>query len=340
MTAPGWKASVLPILEWAGSVEKRRPAKLRRIALVAGGAGFLGSHLCEYLLKRRWRVICVDNLITGSVVNIKHLNAHPGFKFINKDVTQQLHIPGRIDVIFNLASPASPKDYMALPLETLNVGALGTKNLLDLALTKQAIFIQASTSEVYGDPAEHPQKESYWGNVNPVGPRAVYDEAKRYGETLVMTYYRLYKLPVRIARIFNTYGPRMKIDDGRVVPNLIYQALTGKPLTIYGNGLQTRSFCYVSDMIDGLYKLIKFNEPFPINLGNPEEFTILEFARLVKNLTRSPSLIKFYPGLQDDPQKRCPDITRAKTLLDWTPKISLEDGVRRTINWFKKHPLL
>jgi len=318
-------------------VNKHSFTNNRRVALVAGGAGFLGSHLCEYLIKRKWRVICIDNLITGSILNIKHLRNYPEFKFINKDITQPLNIPGKVGVIFNLASPASPKDYLALPLETLSAGAIGTRNLLDLALAKQAVFIHTSTSEVYGDPKEHPQKESYWGNVNPVGPRAVYDEAKRYSEALIMSYYHLYKIPVRIARIFNTYGPRMKIDDGRVVPNLIYQALTGGPLTIYGNGLQTRSFCYISDMISGLYKLIRFNDPFPVNLGNPREFTIIEFARLVKKLTRSSSPIKFYPTVPDDPQRRCPDITRAQTLLKWRPKVELEQGLLRTIRWFQEH---
>jgi len=306
-----------------------------KTGLVAGGAGFIGSNLCEFLLRRGWRVLCVDNLVTGRKENIAHLASNPRFKFLKKDISRSFTIPGNVDVIFNLASPASPKDYYAYPIETMVAGAYGTHNLLELARSKKAIFIHASTSEVYGDPKEHPQSESYWGNVNPVGPRAVYDESKRYAEALIMTYYRIFHLPVRIARIFNTYGPRMKLNDGRVVPNLIYQALTGQPLTIYGTGKQTRSFCYISDLIAGLYKMIRCPVSEPINLGNPEEFTIIEFARLVKKLTGSKSPLIFLPIPGDDPKRRCPDITRAQQLLKWNPKVSLVAGLTMTINWFQ-----
>ncbi len=306
-----------------------------KVGLVAGGAGFIGSHLCDFLVKKGWRVICVDNLITGRKKNIAHLINHPRFKFIQKDIVRPFRVSGPIDVIFNLASPASPRDYFAYPLETMAAGAYGTHNLLEIARNKGAIFIHASTSEVYGDPEEHPQSESYHGNVNPTGPRAVYDESKRYAEALIMTYHRIYHMPVRIARIFNTYGPRMKLNDGRVVPNLIYQALTGQPLTIYGTGKQTRSFCYISDLVEALYKMIYCPVPEPVNLGNPEEFTIIKFAQLVKKLTGSKSSLVFMPIPTDDPKRRCPDITRAKKLLKWEPKVNLTRGLTMTIKWFK-----
>jgi len=311
-----------------------------RVALVAGGAGFIGSHLCEFLLKRNWQVVCVDNLITGSKENIEHLEEKQGFRFVECDVTKPRFVricQGlKLNLIFNLASPASPRDYLNLPIETLTVGALGTKNLLELARQNRAIFIQGSTSEVYGDPKEHPQSESYWGNVNPVGERSVYNEAKRFGEALVIAYHRRFNLPVRIARIFNTYGPRMKLNDGRIVPTLIYQALTNRPLTIFGTGRQTRSFCYVSDMITGLYRLIECPDPFPINLGNPEERTILEFARIIRKLTGSKSPLLFHPLPTDDPKRRRPDIRRARKLLDWHPTIKLEKGLKLTIDWFRR----
>ena len=304
-------------------------------ALVAGGAGFIGSHLCDYLLARDFEVLCLDNLVTGSRRNIRHLLDEPGFKFQRADVARRLSITGRVDVVFNLASPASPKDYIAMPLETLAVGSTGTRNLLELALQRKAVFVQASTSEVYGDPLRHPQSESYWGNVNPVGPRSVYDEAKRFGEALVMAYHREHGLRTRIARIFNTYGPRMKLADGRVVPTLVHQALTRKPLTVFGTGRQTRSFCYVSDMVTGLYRLAACTDPLPVNLGNPREFTVLRFAQVVKKLTRSRSPMRFDPLPEDDPKRRKPDIRRARKLLEWQPRVKLEEGLARTIAWFR-----
>lgn len=331
--------------------------KNKRVAIVAGGAGFIGSHLCDFLLQKGWRVLCLDNLITGRVANIAHLMPVVGriaphhsskrpdsggrwFEFRKVDITIARAVTNaishlqKVDVIFNLASPASPKDYQAFPKETMRVGAEGTRHLLELAREKRGIFIHASTSEVYGDPEVHPQSEEYWGNVNPVGPRSVYDEAKRFAEALVVTYHRLYKTPVRIARIFNTYGPRMKFDDGRLIPTLIHQALNNRPLTIYGNGRQTRSFCYVSDMVLGLYKLIACPDPFPINLGNPKEYSVLECARLIKKLTRSNSHFLFQPLPADDPKRRQPDIKRAKRLLRWEPKTCLKEGLIATINWF------
>ncbi|MEO0004654.1 MAG: UDP-glucuronic acid decarboxylase family protein [candidate division WOR-3 bacterium] len=314
-----------------------------RVAIVAGGAGFIGSHLCEKLLKKQWNVVCVDNLITGRMENILHLQKNPRFRFIKMDISDQLILEPqclpRADVIFNLASPASPKDYRALPIETLMAGAQGTKNLLEISMRNQAIFVHASTSEVYGNPTKHPQQESYWGNVNPIGERSVYDEAKRFAEALIMAYHRKFNLEVRIARIFNTYGPRMKLDDGRVVPTLIYQALTGKPLTIFGSGRQTRSLCYIRDMIVALYRLIKCRDPYPINLGNPEEFTILQIARLVKKLTKSNSPLIFQPLPPDDPNRRRPDITRAQKLLHWRPVVNLERGLELTIRWFRENEL-
>ncbi len=318
-----------------------------KTAVVAGGAGFIGSHLCDFLWKRGWRVICLDNLLTGRLENIAHLigkqvEKKNYFVFRKVDVTNfqavcaiARAIP-RVDVVFNLASPASPKDYLALPVETMMVGAVGTRNLLELARMKNAIFVQASTSEVYGDPKVHPQPESYWGNVNPFGQRAVYDESKRFAEALVLTYHRRFKIKVRIARIFNTYGPRMKFDDGRVIPTFIYQALSNKPLTVYGNGRQTRSFCYISDMVSGLYKMVKCNNPYPINLGNPKEWTILECARLVKELTGSNSPISFQPLPPDDPKCRKPDIKRAKRLLQWEPEVELREGLKETIEWTRQ----
>lgn len=323
-----------------------------KVAVVAGGAGFIGSHLCEFLLQRGWRVVCLDNLLTGRLENIAHLatdnakrQAVTGrrFEFKKVDITNPRAVKNalkylpKVAVVFNLASPASPKDYQAFPLETMRVGSEGTRNLLELAREQKAIFIHTSTSEVYGDPKVHPQPEDYWGNVNPVGVRSVYDEAKRFAEALVITYHRLYKLPVRIARIFNTYGPRMKFDDGRLIPNLIYQALNNQPMTIYGTGRQTRSFCYVSDMVLGLYKLIDCADPYPINLGNPKEYNVLACARLIKKLTHSNSRFLFQPLPSDDPKRRQPDIGRAKRLLHWEPKVSLKEGLIATINWFSKN---
>jgi len=305
-------------------------------ALVAGGAGFVGSHLCDLLLDNGFEVLCLDSLLTGSKRNIRHLLSRPDFRFQRVDVTKRLRLPGRVDVVFNLASPASPKDYMALPLATLAVGSSGTRNLLEVALGKKAVFVQASTSEIYGDPLLHPQPESYWGNVNSIGPRSAYDEAKRFGEALVMAYHRRYGLATRIARIFNTYGPRMKLDDGRIVPTLVHQALTGRPLTVFGTGRQTRSFCYVSDMVEGLYRLASCSDPMPVNLGNPHEFTILRFAQVVKKLTGSVSPLKFEPLPEDDPKRRRPNISRAQRLLRWQPKVQLEPGLKLTIDSFRK----
>ena len=317
------------------AVSRKPKAVGSLVALVAGGAGFIGSHLCDHLLERGFEILCVDNLITGSKRNIRHQLGRPGFRFLRADVSKPLRVRGRVDVIYNLASPASPKDYLALPLETLAVGSEGTRNLLELARSKKAVFVQASTSEVYGDPLTHPQPESSWGNVNPVGPRSVYDEAKRFSEALVMAYHRHHGLATRIARIFNTYGPRMKLDDGRIVPTLIHQALTRKPLTVFGSGRQTRSFCYVSDLVEGLYRLASCRDPYPVNLGNPHEFTVRRFAGMVKKLTGSRSPLKFEPLPEDDPRRRQPDITRAARLLRWRPKVELEQGLKLTIECFR-----
>lgn len=304
-------------------------------AVVAGGAGFIGSHLCGLLLQNGFEVVCVDNLLTGRQRNMRQLATCRDFRFVRANVSEAVPVTGRVDVVFNLASPASPKDYYAYPLETLAVGAAGTRNLLELARRQKSVFVMASTSEVYGDPLVHPQRETYYGNVNPVGGRSVYDEAKRYSEALVMAYHRQYGLATKIARIFNTYGPRMKLDDGRVVPSLVDQALRGRPLTIFGTGRQTRSFCFVSDLVEGLYRLASCPDPFPVNLGNPEEFTILRFARLVRELTGTKSELVFQPLPENDPKRRKPDIGRARRLLGWRPRVKLADGLARTIEWFR-----
>jgi dTDP-glucose 4,6-dehydratase len=305
--------------------------------VITGAAGFIGSHLCDYFIKNKHYVIGVDNLITGNMENIEHLFGNERFLFIKHDVTNYIHIPGKVDAVLHFASPASPVDYLNYPIQTLKVGALGTHKALGLAKEKKAIFMLASTSEVYGDPQVSPQTESYWGNVNPIGPRGVYDEAKRFAEALTMAYHRYHKIPVRIVRIFNTYGPRMRLNDGRVVPNFIYQALKNKPITVYGDGNQTRSFCYVSDLIEGIYKLLFKNIPEPINLGNPQEMKIIDFAYLIKKLTKSKSKIVFKPLPQDDPKQRRPDITKAKRLLKWEPKVSLETGLKLTIEYFENN---
>lgn len=304
--------------------------------LVTGGAGFIGSHLCERLLRDGFRVICVDNLLTGNLANIETLFGHENFLFLKLDVTNFVHVPGPLDSIFHLASPASPIDYLKLPIQTLKVGALGTHKVLGLAREKRARVLLASTSEVYGDPQEHPQKESYWGHVNPIGPRGVYDEAKRFAEAMVMAYHRYHGLDTRILRIFNTYGPRMRKDDGRVVPSFIGQALKSEEITVFGDGSQTRSFCYVDDLVDGMVRALESGDPQPINLGNDREFTIMEFAAIVKRLTASSSRVCFRELPVDDPKVRRPDISRARRLLDWEPKVSLEDGLIRTIEYFKK----
>lgn len=303
--------------------------------LITGGAGFIGSHLCDLLLAHGHTVLCLDNLITGSRDNIAHLADHDRFTFLLHDVTAAIHIDGPLDAILHLASLPSPVDYIEMPIKTLKVGSLGTLHALGLAKAKGARFLLASTSEVYGDPLVHPQPETYWGNVNPIGPRGVYDESKRFGEALTMAYHRTHGMQTRIARIFNTYGPRMRIDDGRVVPNFVRQALRGEPLTVYDDGTRTRSFCYVNDLVDGLYRLLMSDEVEPVNLGNPREITILELAETVVSLTGSASPITLVtPGdarTQDDPQTRQPDITRARKLLGWEPRINLEEGLRLTI---------
>ena len=304
-------------------------------ALVTGGAGFLGSHLCDLLLAKGHEVICVDNLITGNAKNIEHIHSD-AFSYVRHDVTKPFYVGHELDYIFHLASPASPIDYLELPIQTLKVGALGTYNMLGLAREKGARFLLASTSEVYGDPLVNPQNEEYWGNVNPIGPRGVYDEAKRYAEAITMAYHRYHGLDTRIVRIFNTYGPRMRLNDGRVVPNFIGQALRGEDLTVYGDGSQTRSFCYVSDEIEGIYRLMMSDYSLPVNVGNPEEHTILEFAKIIISLTGSRSEIVYRELPVDDPKQRRPDITKAKDMLGWEPKVALRDGLRETIGYYKK----
>ncbi len=305
------------------------------VSVVTGGAGFLGSHLCDRLLAEGHRVIALDNLLTGSTDNIAHLAGDPRFTFIRHNVTEYIYLPGTIHYVFHFASPASPIDYLELPIQTLKVGSLGTHNALGLALAKKARFLLASTSECYGDPLQHPQAETYWGNVNPIGPRGVYDEAKRFAEAMTMAYHRYHGVDTRIVRIFNTYGPRMRLRDGRVVPAFIGQALRGEPLTVFGDGRQTRSFCFCSDLIEGIYRLSQTDFHEPVNIGNPTEFTILEFAQLVQTILGSSSPILHKPLPQDDPKQRRPDITRARQLLGWEPKVDLETGLRRTIEYFR-----
>jgi dTDP-glucose 4,6-dehydratase len=304
-------------------------------AVVTGGAGFLGSHLCDALLAEGWNVVVVDNLLTGRPANLAHLSHEPRFEFVEKDICQPFDV-GKVDYVFHFASPASPVDYTIHGIPTLKVGSLGTFHALDLAHKYGAKYLVSSTSECYGDPLEHPQKESYWGNVNCIGPRSVYDEAKRFTEALTMAYHRYHKVDTRIVRIFNTYGSRMQLNDGRVVPNFMKQALRGEPLTVYGNGHQTRSFCYVSDEIDGFLRLAKSEEHLPVNIGNPNEFTILECAQMVLKVTGSKSQIRYEPLPQDDPKQRCPDITKARQWLQWEPKIDLETGLRSSLDYFKK----
>ncbi len=304
--------------------------------IVAGGAGFIGSHLCDFLIKKGEQVVCIDNLITGDKKNIKHLLLNKNFVFKKKDITKPLKISWPIKQIYHFASPASPIDYQQKPIQTLLAGSIGTKNLLDLAKQKKATFLFASTSEVYGDPLQHPQKEKYWGNVNPIGPRSCYDESKRFGESLCYAYKKVNNIEVRIARIFNTYGPRMRKNDGRVIPNFITQALSKKPITIYGNGTQTRSFCYISDLVEGLYLLMNSKETTPTNLGNPIETKIIDLAKKIITITNSTSKIVYKKLPIDDPTRRLPDITKAKQKLNWQPKTSLEEGLKKTIDWFKK----
>ena len=303
--------------------------------VVSGAAGFIGSHMCDRLLAEGHHVEALDNLLTGSRRNLAHLADEPRFHWLQRDITRPFTVEGPVDCVVNMASPASPKDYLEHPIETLDVGSLGTRRMLELALEKGARFLLTSTSECYGDPLEHPQTETYWGHVNPVGPRSCYDESKRFAEALTMAYHRAHGLPTNIARIFNTYGPRMKLDDGRVVPALVDQALRGQPLTIFGDGRQTRSFCYVSDLVDGLYRLMFSGERYPVNLGNPREMTILEFAERIRELTGSRSAMVFQPLPEDDPKQRCPDIAKARALLGWEPRVTLEEGLALTVAYFR-----
>lgn len=304
-------------------------------SVITGGAGFLGSHLADKLLAKGHSVIALDNLITGNVANIEHLAGHERFKFIKHDVTEYIFLPGRVDYIFHFASPASPIDYLELPIQTLKVGALGTHKALGLARAKKARFFLASTSEVYGDPLEHPQSETYWGNVNPIGPRGVYDEAKRFAEAMTMAYHRFHGVETRIVRIFNTYGPRMRPNDGRVVPTFIVQALKGEPITVFGEGQQTRSFCYVSDLIEGIYRLMMSDTSEPVNVGNPREMSVMEFAQEIIKLCDSSSEIVHKALPEDDPKIRQPNIAKARRLLDWEPVVPLEQGLQDTITYFK-----
>jgi dTDP-glucose 4,6-dehydratase len=316
------------------SNKKRRSNKMPR-TLVTGGAGFLGSHLCEYLLKKGHEVICMDNLLTGDIRNIEHLQGDR-FKFIKHDVTEYIFLAGPIDYILHFASPASPIDYMQLPIQTLKVGALGTHKALGLAKEKNATFLLASTSEVYGDPMVHPQSEDYWGNVNPIGPRGVYDEAKRFAEAITMAYHRNHGIDTKIVRIFNTFGPRMRINDGRAIPAFISQALANELVTVFGRGSQTRSFCFVADLIEGIYRLLISDYNEPVNIGNPREMTIQEMAETIIKLTGSQSSVKYEPLPVDDPKVRQPDIRKAREKLNWEPKFTVEEGLKITIDWFRQ----
>jgi dTDP-glucose 4,6-dehydratase len=308
----------------------------RKRVLVTGGAGFLGSHLCDRFIAEGYHVIAMDNLITGNLENIEHLFKLEQFEFYHHDVSKFVHVPGKLDYILHFASPASPIDYLKIPIQTLKVGSLGTHNLLGLAKAKGARMLIASTSEVYGDPLVHPQKEDYWGNVNPVGPRGCYDEAKRFQEAMTMAYHMHHGLETRIVRIFNTYGPRMRLDDGRVLPAFLSQALRGEPLSIFGDGSQTRSFCYVDDLVEGIYRLLLSDYPMPVNIGNPSEITIKEFAEEICKLTGVELKVEYQPLPTDDPQKRQPDISKAKEVLGWEPQIDRAEGLRRTLEYFKE----
>jgi len=303
---------------------------------VTGGVGFLGSHLCDRLIAESWDVLVIDNLVTGVDSNVGHLLKHPKFRLVRADVSKYIDVQGPVDYVLHFASPASPVDYLKLPIQTLKVGALGTHNALGLTLAKRAKFLLASTSECYGDPEISPQNEQYWGHVNPIGPRGVYDEAKRFAEAMTMAYHYFHGVDTHIVRIFNTYGPRMRLNDGRALPNFVYQALTGQPLTVYGDGKQTRSFCYVCDLIEGVYRLMQSDEHLPVNIGNPQEITILEFAeRIRRNFENAPPIV-FEALPQDDPKRRCPDITKARRLLGWEPRVSLEEGLRLTLAYFRE----
>ena len=305
--------------------------------LITGAAGFLGSHLCDRFLKEGYEVIGMDNLLTGNIKNIEHLFPLYEFQFYHHDVSKFVHVPGKIDYILHFASPASPIDYLKMPIQTLKVSSLGTHNLLGLAKAKGARILVASTSEVYGDPLIHPQTEEYWGNVNPIGPRGVYDEAKRFMESITMAYHNYHQVETRIIRIFNTYGPRMRLDDGRALPTFMSQALRGEDVTVYGDGSQTRSFCYVDDLVEGIYRLLLSDYHMPVNIGNPSEITLLQFAEEILKLTGSKSKIVYEPLPQDDPKQRQPDITKAKEILGWEPKVDRSEGLKRTLEYFKEH---
>jgi len=314
---------------------RKTPNRSKPISVVTGAAGFLGSHLTDLLVARGHKVIGIDNFVTGSVDNIAHLGGNPNFRFIQQDVTEFIFLEGPVDYVWHFASPASPVDYLELPIQTLKVGSLGTHKALGLAKNKRARLLLASTSEIYGDPLVHPQPEEYWGNVNPIGPRGCYDEAKRFAEALTIAYHREHKVQTRIVRIFNTYGPRMRLHDGRVVPAFISQALKNQPVTVFGEGVQTRSFCYVSDLIEGIYRLMLSDYDLPMNIGNPTEMTVLDFAREIIRVTHSRSRVVFKPLPQDDPKQRQPDITRARTLLRWEPHVPLAEGLVKTIEYFR-----
>jgi dTDP-glucose 4,6-dehydratase len=305
-------------------------------AVITGGAGFLGSHLCDLFVERGWDVLCLDNLVTGLEANISHLLPHPRFRMVRQDVSHYIEVAGPVEAVLHFASPASPPDYLKYPIQTMKAGALGTHNTLGLAMAKKAKFLLASTSECYGDPEVSPQPESYWGHVNPVGPRGVYDEAKRFSEALTMAYHRYHGVDTHIVRIFNTYGPRMRLNDGRALPNFLYQALVGEPLTVYGDGSQTRSFCYVSDLIEGIYRLLESDERLPTNIGNPNEMTILQFAERILKLVGASTPIVFRELPQDDPKQRCPDISKAKRILKWEPQVQLDEGLQRTYEYFRE----
>ncbi len=305
-------------------------------AVITGGTGFLGSHLCDRLIAEGWEVLALDNLITSGESNVSHLEGNPRFRVERADVTEHIDVAGPVDYVLHFASPASPFDYLKFPIETMRVGSEGTHHSLGLARAKKAKFFLASTSECYGDPEVSPQPEEYWGRVNPIGPRAVYDEAKRFAEAMTMAYHRYYGVDTRIVRIFNTYGPRMRLNDGRALPNFVHQALTGRPITVYGDGKQTRSFCYVSDLIEGIYRLMLSDEHLPTNIGNPEEITILQFAERVREHFKDARPIIFEPLPQDDPKQRCPDITKAKRILGWEPKVGLKEGLQVTMDYFKE----
>ncbi len=308
---------------------------MKKRVLITGGAGFLGSHLCDKMLSEGMEVFCMDNLITGNLDNVEHLFGNPDFKFIHYDITNYVHLPGKIDYIYHFASPASPIDYLKMPIQTMKVGSLGTHKILGLAKSKGSRVLVASTSEVYGDPLIHPQTEDYWGNVNPIGPRGVYDEAKRFMEALTMAYNRFHNVQTRIIRIFNTYGPRMRLDDGRALPAFVGQALRGENLTVFGDGSQTRSFCYVSDLVDGIFKLMMSDHSEPVNIGNPDEITILQFAEEILSQIETKSVVEFKPLPQDDPKVRKPNIDKAKALLGWEPKVDRKEGLKITLDYFK-----